>query len=53
MQCNCKSAKSKAIAFCKCDNYLGPLADWDCKINCHGSHYLIQSSSNLAHEATA
>ena len=53
MQCNCKSAKCKAIMFGECDNYVGPLADLDCKINCHGLHNLIQPSSNLAHEATA
>ena len=41
------------MAFGECDNCVGPFADLDCKINCHGLHYLIQSSSNLAHEATA
>ena len=47
MQCNCESAKSQAIVFGECDNYVGPLADLDSKINCHGLHYLIQPSFNL------
>ena len=47
MQFNCESAKSSAVAFGECDNYVDPLADLDCKINCHGFYYLIQPSSNL------
>ena len=54
MQCMCESTKSLAIAFGECDNWGGgPFVDLDCKINCHGLHYLIQPSSNLAHKATA